>query len=140
MSYKLKWDFTRRWLSPFSRQWLVAGSMNWYMYTSVCIYIYSRLLQSCHGLSIDLPSVLFFVCQLDASWGHWASKCCYYCYLFCTVEQWLLQLPISKTVWVPLFTGDYRKCSIFLSENLFQSFSIHIYLSIHPSLSHLYLS
>ena len=30
-----------------------------------------------------------FVCQPDASWGHWVGKCCYSC-LFCTLEQWLL--------------------------------------------------
>ena len=37
-----------------------------YIYIYIYIYI-PGLLPSCHGFGIELPHVLFFVCQLDAS-------------------------------------------------------------------------
>ena len=85
------------WLNPFSGQWLVAGpGMVILVYIYIYIYMYSSLLQSCHGVCIELNPVSFFVCQQDASWGCWAGKCCYYCCLFCTLEQWLLHRIYSK--------------------------------------------
>ena len=47
-----------------------------------------------------VTACFIFVCQLDASWGCWASRCCYYCCLFCTLEQQLLHLLSLQVGWV----------------------------------------
>ena len=70
----------------------------------ILVYIYTGLLQSCfrcYGFSIELLTIVLFVCKPDASWGCWAGKCCY-SYLFCVLEQWLLHLPhprVRRVVW-----------------------------------------
>ena len=90
MSYEILWTLENSimhiWLSPFSWQWLVAGPVNGY----ISVYIYrlaSIMSQACYWVTARF----IFVCLLNASWGHWAGKCCYYCCLFCMLEQWLLQ-------------------------------------------------
>ena len=57
--------------SPFPGLWLVAG-----LWVDITIYKYQ--LQLCSSTSSVLSVV--FVCPLDTSWNHWASKCYYYCY------------------------------------------------------------
>ena len=118
MSYEFKWDFMDIGAFHYAHvaKWTVIGCLpsewiywchsldsDWLLaqWMDILVYIYTGLLQSYHGLSTELLPILFFVSQLDASWGHSASKCCYYCCLFCTLEQWLLQcIPLKLELWL----------------------------------------
>ena len=117
---------TRMCLSPFSGEWLVAGPRNGYISVyvcvCVCIYIYIYIYWLASVMSRDLywvTACFIFVCQLDASWGCWASKCCYYCCLFCMLEQWQLNLSWWKLTCAPFFY-----CSLYWENILFKSWDI----------------
>ena len=93
MNYELKWDNMDIGTFHYLK---VAKSIPWTV--SSCWPSEWALLQSyfrCYGFGIELPAILHFVCQLDASWGCWAGKCCYSC-LFCMLEQWLWHLHSFK--------------------------------------------
>ena len=86
------------WLRRFSGQWLLLAQEQVYecVYIYIYIYIYQFVSVMAQGL-YWVTACFIFVCQLDASWDHWAAKCCYYC-LFCTLKQSLLQKRIVKTI------------------------------------------
>ena len=95
MSYKLKWNYMDIGTFHYSQvaKSILLTVIGCWPCEYICIYIYiyiyiyiSGLLQSCYVLSIELLPVLFFVCQLDASWGCWAGKCSYHCCLFCVLK------------------------------------------------------
>ena len=71
--------------------WLLAQWMG----TLLCVYTgLLKMLQA----RVRLPPILFFFCQLDASWGCWTGKSC--SCLFCTLELLLYILPtIRPVVW-----------------------------------------
>ena len=89
---------------PLDNDWSLAKWMD------MSVNKYPGMLQSCHGLGIELLPFFFFffcLCQLDASWGWWAGKC-YYCCLFCMLELrlvWGVQLLCICHYWKML--GGY---------------------------------
>ena len=102
------------------------------------VYIYQLALVMPQGL-YWITVCFIFVCQLVASWGHWASKCFYYCCLIYTCEQWLLQLPdsISISLCGPLLLACLQDCNHCLyrvdvckSLLIGQFWHIHVYMSI----------
>ena len=81
--------------------WTVIGC--WPRNGYICVYIYRLVSIMSRGL-YWFTACFIFVCKLDASWNHWAAKCCYYCCLFCSLEKWLLHfssptLPVGWVVW-----------------------------------------
>ena len=91
--WTLRHSTIRRWPSSFPGQGLVAGPVS--RHISVYIHWLASVLFPELWLRYGITAHSTFVCQPDANWGHWASKCCYSC-LFCTLEQWLLHFPVSK--------------------------------------------
>ena len=75
-----------KWQSPLTGQWLVAGWVNGY----ISVYIHRIALVMLRAW-YWVTTISYFVCHLDTSWGSWTGKCCYFCCLFCILEQWLLQ-------------------------------------------------
>ena len=88
----------------------------------ILVCIYTSLLQSCYGLGIELPPILFFVCLLDASWSYRAVKR-YYC-LFYTLEQWLLHLPPQWIGWVVWGLYPSFRLSLLCGYNLCRAWVI----------------
>ena len=77
----------------------VVKSILWTVNGYISVYIYWLVSVMPWGL-YWVTALFNFVCQLDACWNYWASKCCYYCCLFCTLEQWLLHFPSTPPPYV----------------------------------------
>ena len=126
MSYELKWDYMDIGAFHYLQEaksilWTVTSCWpsEWVcVCVCVCIYIYTGLLQLCYELSIELPPILFFVCQLDTSCGCWASKCCYYCFLLYKLGQWLLLVDDCF---------DIKPCWVILWGSQFNNYDLHLY-------------
>ena len=93
-----------KWLSPFSWQWLVAGTVNKYI-RYIYIYIYIPACFS-HVTGSVLSYHPFYLLSASLMRGGAVSQLVllfyYACYLFYTLEQWLLHLfsPSPRVGWV----------------------------------------